>query len=184
MTTNPGPASIELSGEEQAILERISFEHSRRTGYEEVRRNGDAACDLAISLMERDAIPEPRKRYFLDPDYHPGGRGKSRMQLFERNGTSGKDILRHPHFLPYLWYFIYGANLSQEIISAFRERVAECGMVTSGDVVPLGECARRFARARSLDPGEAAEEFYKLSLDYGLNEGYARILRKIVKRLR
>ena len=162
MTNCPGTLSIELSGEEQALLESISFEHSRTTGYKEVRRNGEADCALALSLMERDAIPEPRKKYFLEQGHNPEGRGKSRMQIFEKNGTTGKDILRHPHFLPYLWYFLYGADLPPSVLAAFREEVAACGMVTSGDIGPLGECARRLTKAHSLDAGEGPRSFTSL----------------------
>lgn len=42
-------------------------------------------------------------------EYFPGGRGRSRADVFEKNGTRGEAIFRHPHFLTYLRYFLYGA---------------------------------------------------------------------------
>ena len=64
-----------------------------------VQRNGEAVCALMKSLIARKVIPELRVKWFTDPAYFPGGRGKSRQQVFERNGCRGEDIFRHPHFL-------------------------------------------------------------------------------------
>jgi hypothetical protein len=51
------------------------------------------------SLLSRDAIPESRQKYFDDPTYRRGVPRGSRKALFERNGTVGENIYRHPNFL-------------------------------------------------------------------------------------
>jgi hypothetical protein len=53
-----------------------------------------AARALTESLVKRGAIPEIRRRFFTDPELNIGGRGKSRMQVFEVNGTKGDAIFQ------------------------------------------------------------------------------------------
>jgi hypothetical protein len=66
----------------------------------------------------------------------------------------------------------------------FTAKVAECGHVTSSDIVPLGTFTRQQTRAHRLDAARAAEEFYKLALDLGLGTGTAASIRDAVKRAR
>jgi hypothetical protein len=47
----------------------------------------------------------------------------------------------HPHFLDYLRYFIYGAKLPDQVVSAFVASVKACGFVTSSDVASLAATA-------------------------------------------
>ena len=175
---------IELRADERALLSQTEFDVLAIRDHDAVIRNGETACALTKGLLARDAIPEARLNWFLDPEYNIGGRGLSRRQIFERNGTCGDDICRHPHFLPYLWYFMNGARLPAPAIEALVDEVERCGQVTSGDVVPLGKFARQLARRHRLDGREAAEEFYKLALDCGLWTPYARSIRDAVQRLR
>ncbi len=179
---NPGP--IELTTEEKAILVRIKLEASSLGEYPDALENGQAVSELMASLIDRKAIPDTRRKFFLDPDYYPGGRGRSRKDNFERNGTRGKEIFEHPHFLPYLRYFLYGAQLPAEVIAAFTAELSDRGMITSSDVVPLGKFARQQARLARLPGHEAAEEFYKLAIDCGLSHYNASHIRDAVKRLR
>jgi len=105
--------------------------------------------------MKRGAVPEHRRHYFTDPAYNLGGRGSSNQQIFEGNGCRGTDILRHPHFLPYLRYLILGADLPDAVRDAFKVEVESCGMVTSSDVVPLGKKAKALTRRYRLNPSAA-----------------------------
>jgi hypothetical protein len=180
-----GVKTVELTESEKALAARIDFEPSRST-HDAVaaRANGEAARALTKSLMERKAIPEVRLRWFTDPAYNISGHGASRQQIFAKNGTRGEDILRHPHFLKHLRYFIYGPDLPAAVMESFEKEVAACGGVTSGDIVSLGNHAKQQARAHCLDGGRAAEEFYKLALDCGLNESTARSIRDAVKTVR
>ena len=65
----------------------------------------------------------------------------------------------------HLWRF-----LPVPVIDSFQREVKACGMVTSGDIIPLGDHAKKLMRLHHLDKGRAAEEFYKLALDCGLEE--------------
>jgi hypothetical protein len=139
---------------------------------------------LTKSLIDRNAIPESRGRYLSDPDYNVSGRGSSRMDGFVRYGCRGDDILRHPHFLKYLRYLVFGPALPRNLIEAFAQAVNECGNVTSGDTEFLREKARSLVRSARLDPGIAAEEFYKLAIDVGLSADTANCVRIAVKQVK
>ena len=57
-------------------------------------------------------------------------------------------------------------------------------MVTSGNIIPLGDSAKKLTRTHGLDKGHAAEEFYKLALECDLAEYEARSIRDRVKKAR
>jgi hypothetical protein len=176
--------TIALTPEEQGLAAQIDFDAQSLRGPDDARRNGGAVTALMRSLIARKGIPEVRVRYFNDPAYFVGGRGSSRREMFERNGTRGEEIFHHPHFLDYLRYFLNGPSLPRQIIERFREEVADCGTVTSGDVIQLGRRARELARSYGPDPSRAAEEFYKLALDCGIWVPYAKSVRDAVKQAR
>ena len=173
---------FELTAPEQELLATIKLDQPALNGYEDEARNGNAVCMLMKSLLARRAIPEPRVKYFIDPGYNIGGRGKSRKQVFERNGCIGDDILRHPHFLEFLRYFLYGAELPEPVIQEFRDIARFMGEVTPKSITFLSKPARNMARAYSLDPHEAGDEFYKLGLDCGLKPAYADDVRRAVRK--
>jgi hypothetical protein len=175
--------TIALEPEEQRLLEGLEFD-VHRLDYDTFQLNATRARDLAKALAARGGIPEHRRRYFIDPEYHPGGRKKSRQQMFERNGCRGEDILMHAHFLPHLRYFIYGPDLPESVMTRFTEGVKDCGMVTSSDIVPLGTFARKLARDSGLEKYEASEEFFKLALELGLRAYVADSIRRAVLQLR
>src|SRR5258708_6488465 len=130
---------MELTVEEKAILARIDFAPaSDQHDPEYWKAVGTSALELMRSLLARKAIPEVRSKYFTEPDFNVSGRGCSRAQIFEKNGTHGEAIFKHPHFLKYLHYFVYGPELPPAVIEAFRQRIADLGLVTSSDIVPLG----------------------------------------------
>jgi hypothetical protein len=175
---------VALTEDENEILSRIEFEPLKISGgADAVIAVCQAAKTLAESLLARHAIPAHRLRFFADPDYNIGGHGSSRQQWFERN-SRGADILTSPHFLKYLHYFIYGPSLPPAVIEDFQQKVKACGMVTSGDIVPLGDHAKKQTREYSLDKHKASEEFYKLALECDLQEYQARSIRDAVMKLR
>jgi hypothetical protein len=176
---------IELTANEKTLLEVIDFDVPPRNRDEKaVRSISDAAHDLMQSLLKRDGIPTVRLRFFTDPVLNPSGRGRSPLQVFNSNGTRESAVYRHGHFLKYLRYFLFGPDLPGSVIRAFRQAVSDCGPVTSGDIIPLGNCARQQARAHKLEAGRAADEFYKLALECGLEVFEARSIRNAVKRAR
>lgn len=177
--------TIELNQDETALVKAMKFDPLAFKGnHQGFLANAELAYELTTSLLKRQGIPEHRQRYFTDPDYNPSGRGRSRMGGFERNGTSGDEILRHPHFLQYLRYFIHGADLPIAVMRAYEAAVERCGPITSGDIPELGATARQLARTHGLEGSSAADEFYKLSLDLGLCADNAARIRESVRQLR
>lgn len=155
-----GPFTIELTPEEIALIDAIRFGPLAFQGNPQAfNKNADVAHRLTISLLERHAVPEQRIRYFTDPEYNAGGRGRSRKEGFERNGTRGAEMLRHTHFLKFLRYFIHGADLPSSILTAFKQAAEDCGPITSGDIAPLGATARRLAPTYRIEGKVAADDF-------------------------
>jgi hypothetical protein len=177
---------VELTAEETMLLAKIDFDSSSsaRQGHDYWKTVGDAALGLMKSLIARGAIPEVRTRYFSDSDFNIGGRGRSRVGIVEKNGTQGEAIFRHPHFLKYLHYFLYGPDLPVHVTEAFRQKIGDIGFVTSSDIVPLGTFARQLTRANKLDASDPAEEFFKLALECGLELHEAKAIRNSVKGVR
>jgi hypothetical protein len=177
--------NVELTEPERRLLSQIEFTPSReKHDPEAARANGEMALELTKLLLQRKGIPQVRLTWFTDPSYNIGGHGSSRRDVFVKNGMYGEDIFRHPHFLKYLNYFVFGPELPSEVIAGFEGAVAYCGIVTSGDIIPLGEHAKQQARAHRLEAIKAAEEFYKLALECGLDSTDARMIRDAVKKLR
>ena len=178
--------AIELKAEEKALVARIDFKPESLEEHAPGHWNvvGDASLRLMKSLVARKAIPEVRTRYFTDPAFNIGGRGRSRAQIFQKNGTRGDAVFRHPHFLKYLHYFLYGPDLPPRVIEGFRQRISDVGWVTSSDIVPLGNYARQLARSHTLHGRDVAEEFFKLGLDCGLDVSDARCVYDEVRKVR
>lgn len=125
----PSLNSVELTAEEKALVAQIDFDPSSSDRHEPGYWNavGEAALTLMRSLIARKAIPEVRTKYFTDSDFNVGGRGRSRADIFEKNGTRGEAIFRHPHFLKYLHYFLYGPDLPPQLIAASGRRSKTLG---------------------------------------------------------
>src|ERR1051326_3289170 len=124
--------AVQLTAEELSLLKRIDFNPSSETHDAAYwRAVGAAAQTLTESLLERDAIPEVRVKFFVDPELNIGGRGRSRAGVFEKNGTLGREVFRHAHFLKYLHYFLYGPDLPADVLDTFVKRVEECGQISS-----------------------------------------------------
>lgn len=175
----PCPGPIDLRPEERAL-------------YGRVESDPEAAVELMRSLLERGAIPAIRRRYFTDPEFAIGI-SCSRKEVFERNGTRGENIFRHPNFGKYLRYFVCGPDLPRQVIEAFYQQVMSERFLSSGDMDGLMTLARRLTRQHGLDPKVACEEFHKLALEtFGImrdgeydlagSESKARSIRDYVKK--
>ncbi len=172
---------IELTDEEKAWIAEIVFVPDNPHEQWHTERNQELASLLTHSIFRRDAVPKHRKLWFIDPVLNPGGRGKSRKDAFQ--GSSDPErMIRHPHFLRYLHYFIFGPKLPQPLMAEFDRAVRDCGMVTSGDVDPLCRKARELARRHGLDK-RSADEFYKLALET-MGPHYAGSIRDAVMQVR
>ncbi len=170
---------IELTDDEAELVSKIDFElaTSRSRSHKEDLAILDAAGELTESLLERGAVPDIRRCYFVYPELNIGGHGKSRKEVFEQNGTIGRDIFRHGNFLDYLKYWVYGPSLPDETIDSFAE-LARDSFVDPED---LDKLAREHTRRHRLDPRSHHEEFYKLALECGLDESSARRVRHAVQ---
>ncbi|MCD9030109.1 hypothetical protein LDO26_18145 [Luteimonas sp. BDR2-5] len=168
---------IPLNVEERTLFSEICFNWQ---DLEELRGSLAQMEALASRILERNVVPEVRVSYFTDPDFNPTGRGKSRKDVFERNGTSGVEILKHPHFLKHLEYFICGPDLPITAIEKFRSE-AGSSHLTGSDIVDLGPYARSCVRQHRLDPHHASEEFFKLAVECGAMPSFADNFRKSIR---
>ncbi|MUZ65284.1 hypothetical protein [Agrobacterium vitis] len=178
---------IKLTGSEAEILAKIDLRDSHRNhgeGHAAYKANVTPILALLQSLSDRSAIPQQRLSYWNDPQYHQGRIKASRKGLFERNGCKGADIYTHPHFLRHLRYFLFGAELPDNVITTFEEKVGNPEWVSSSDIVPIGKFARDLTRQCHLDKTEAPEEFFKLCIDMGLSLMTAESVMRSVKQMR
>lgn len=172
---------IELTERENELLSQINFAHTR---HDELRASLAPMEALSASLLNRGAISEIRLLYFTDPERNPGGRGKSRQQIFEKNGTTEAEICAHPNFLKFLEYFIYGPDLPKTVLEKFKDTMSFSGYLTAGDINDLTPEARAFVRASQLNPYEAADEFHKLALECNASPSSAESIRKLIRAVR
>ncbi len=156
---------VKLNKQEQALFESICWDlhELSRKQYETRIEHLKSVGQLAEQLLRRGAIPQIRRNYFTKPEMNIGGHGKSRKKEFERNGISGKAILRNLHFFDYLRYFISGPDLLKDTIQGFCKIIEE-DRGTSGMVLnQIRAYVRKEIRNKGLSPGHAAEEFFKLA---------------------
>lgn len=178
---------LELTPGEAALVEKIDLRDRIPPG-EDARAihlaNQEPILALMRSLIDRNGIPEQRKRYWGDPDYNTS-RGKgSHKQMFEANGVYAPEVYTNPHFLRFLRYFLHGADLPQPVITAFEQQVGNPEWFTSGDYPALRTLVRSLMRQHRLDNGYAPEEFYKLTLDVGLDSYAAADIRRCAMSVR
>jgi len=177
----PPTPTLQLTAAEAELLARIRFESNRT--HDELRSSCSAASELTSLLIERNAFSQVRTRYFTDPELNIGSK-KSRQQIFESNGTVRRAIFGHPHFLPYLRYFIFGPNLPAVAVARFKELTAHGSYISGGDMPDLLNAAKAAVRQFRLEPKAAAEEFFKLTMECDGDVGSARIVRDSVMKMR
>jgi hypothetical protein len=137
-----------------------------------------AASLLARSLIARNGVPKVRWRYFTDPELNVGA-GRSRKDEFHDAGIDASGILLDPHFLPILHYWIFGPDLPPDVINWFFVAVNQ-----HTDIPALRRLVRQAVRDHDLRPDDAAEEFFKLSLEAGLDVEAAWSVRTAVRKVR
>lgn len=173
--------AIELTDKESETLSGIELDQSA-LDHDQYKRQGPLVLSLLKSLVERSAIPEVRLRYWSGPEYQIGRLKASHKGLFERNGRQGDEIYTHPHFLKYLRYFLFGAQLPKAAITEFEEAVGNPEWVSSGDITDITKATRAIVRKYRLQDED--EEFYRLALDVGLSQWFAKSVRDAVKQVR
>lgn len=173
---------IELTEDEQRLISQLELHAGQLRDPGRVAHNGHLALTLTRTLLDRDAIPAARLKYFTDPDCNVGGHGRSKKDILAGNHRGRGHFAEDPHYLQYLRFFICGPDLPEMLCNDFHTRVEECGQVTSGDVEPLALHARTLARYYGLVGRDVRDEFFKLALDCGLEVDYARVVRDAVGR--
>jgi hypothetical protein len=154
---------VKLNDHEQALYDAVCWDLDQLAKKDDRLAHFEKMGQLAESLLERDAIPNIRVAYFTDPAMNIGGNGKSRQDLFEKNGTSGKAIFRHAHFMAHLRYFLFGPYLPKDSIAGFCE-IIDDDAGTSGMLLKQIEAyVRKQVRDKGLSRSHAAEEFFKLA---------------------
>jgi hypothetical protein len=181
MTHKP-PAPVKLTKTEKALADKIEFD-ALRLDRNVARENGEMALKLTNSLHKRGVVPEVRVRYFVDPVFNIGV-ARSREEVFHQNGTSGDAVMRHPHFLPYLRYFIHGPDLPGSTITGFCKIVNDDLGTTGMLLKQLRQFAQSEVRQHRLDKSHAADEFFKLSHELGLDDHFCRTVRDAAKQTR
>lgn len=176
---------ITLTPDEGAILSAMKLRQEQLFHESDAaQRNGELAFALMKSLLVRDAIPEVRLKYFEEPTYRTGRVKGLHRNLFERNKTVGDDIFRHPNFLRHFRYFLFGAELPDDVIKAFSVKAFAYGNVGPSDALALGtlgrDLTRKYHLAVRMDADAVADEFYKLALDCRIYQGHALAIRKRV----
>jgi hypothetical protein len=116
-------------------------------------------------LLDRDAIPEIRLRWFKDEKLNPGGNRKSRLQWIEEDGQRGDDVFALGNFPDYLWYFVNGPDLPARTIERFCSVVNDSTTTKSGMMDLLGSFVRREIREQRLSHYSVADEFYKVAIE-------------------
>ena len=159
--------TVKMNAQEQALFDGICWAPGQMKEGDDKSDHLEKMAELAESLFKRNAVPKVRLAYFTDPKMNIGGHGRSRKQVFEKNGTSGRDILRHPHFMAYLRYFICGPDLPPDTIQGFC-KIIEDDTGTSGEMLDqINAFVRKEVRDKGLNFKHAAEEFFKLAHEVG-----------------
>jgi hypothetical protein len=168
---------IELNAQETEWVNTLgTFEISLSEDYEKRISKLETADLLARSLLSRSVIPEVRFNYFTKPEYNLSNPKKSHEEIFESNGTKGEEILSHPHFLSYLKYFIYGAELPGSLkseLAALKENHSYDDDFTE-EAAPI---IKKYFKSFGSERTAFAEEVFKLCLDLNVPLAYGKLLR-------
>lgn len=173
--------TIDLTNEEMNLLAQINFSSQNR---DEIKSSLEPQRLLTELLLKRNAISAIRLNYLCDPEFHPSGRGKSRIQKIEENGTSVDELLSHPTFMKHLEYFIYGPNLPDHIISDFISTTVCAGQISLSDIQTYSKKARDFVRKSGANLHTTVEEFFKLAIENGAHPSSANSLRESILSVR
>jgi hypothetical protein len=75
-----------------------------------------------------------------------------------------------------------GPDLSEEIMKDFAAIVKSCSPITSADILNLAQHGKRTTRNYQLDVKKAGDEFFKMSLELGLEVTFAVIIWSSVRK--
>jgi len=176
------PQMVSLNPGEQKLLDQITFGLGH--GDDEIlKKSCGAASTLTTLLLQREAIPEIRVRFFTEPEFNIGAEN-SRFQVFEFEGVTGYAVFSDPRFMEYLHYFIYGPKLPVRVITEFCNIAYPYEYISGGDIKDLRELAVSLVCEYKLVPRDVACEFFKLVLECGMDIYYAQSIRNTVRTIK
>lgn len=166
--------AIELTPEEAELFSALpSYAQLANDWDGEWSEVADLMEELFLLLKDRNAIPELRLKVFSNSDYAEKG-SKSIQEIFESNGTRGKEIVRHPHFTEYIDYFVNGPALPQKFIRDF------CELADNYFTRPeeLRKFVRHAIKQAELTHYDVPSNVFRLAVERGLSTSTASSLRK------
>jgi hypothetical protein len=172
---------IELTAEEQALVEKIDLRLDiphHEDDHAIYLSNQEPIMALLKLLTDRSAIPAHRLAYWTDPKYQSGRMKGSHRDIFARNGSRGRDAYTHPHFIPFLRYFLFGVDLPAAVIKEFEDKIGDPRWFGGSDILGLTKETRAIVRRHNLKNYRYSDEFHKLAIDNGLNHYNAESVRK------
>ncbi|SHG06886.1 hypothetical protein SAMN05444274_1334 [Mariniphaga anaerophila] len=169
---------IELTEKEKSLHE-LALKCNFKNDFEENQKSLDALLDLTESLIAREAIPKNRLKYFLDRDFQHGRTKLSRKEVFESNGTKGKQIFRHPNFIKYVDYFINGANVPSDLYDVAKS-IFESNNYQDDAIEKIFDYLklRNYISKERYERNKFADEIFKLSVDLGFDSQNCIYIRK------
>ncbi|MBY3199622.1 hypothetical protein [Rhizobium laguerreae] len=172
---------IVLTAAEQALVDKIDLRldiASHEDGHAIYLANRELIPPLLKSLADRSAIPAQRVAYWTDPKFRTGRMKGAHRDIFARNGSKGIDAYTHPHFIPFLRYFLFGADLPAPVIAEFEQKIGDPRWFGGSDIIGLAKETRAIVRRYNLRHYSHSDEFHKLAIDNGLSHDNAESVRK------
>ncbi|MCB1504426.1 MAG: hypothetical protein KDJ47_05555 [Hyphomicrobiaceae bacterium] len=161
---------IHLNDFEIALFDSIAFPpDAAKLDGEQAANNAELARLLAVSILEREAVPEHRLRFFDEAEHNLGRDVSVRAEL-EQSGVSGEQLYEQADFLKYLRYFICGPELPEAVERVFRR---ELGGRDGGSQRRLAGKLKEFGRSLGATAAQR-EKFYQQALECGLSAPAAR----------
>lgn len=172
---------IELIRNESEWVDRIDFRLDLPPGvyrHAVYLSNSGPIISLLGSLGARGGIPARRLALWTDPELQTGRVKGSYMDLYARNGSAGAEAYTHPNFIPFLRYFLYGADLPDIVMNQFEAQVGNPERFSGSDIIELSKKTRELVRRHNLKSNLRDLEFQKLALDLGLSNYHANSVRE------
>ena len=152
-----------LNSEEKDWYERAKSISMKMDYSERIGRLKDQGR-LFASLMDKKLIPQRRLRYLTQKELQTGYKKKSRLEIFEDNGTKGEEIFSHPHFLKYLRFFVEGPQVDEHILELIKGVISE-NFDEDDQVEEFIRRVKQFVPSPKEARDKFAQEVFKLAVD-------------------
>jgi hypothetical protein len=175
---------VDLNDQELSLWNQISNYQFKLGDHEENDKQSNLQKQLTHSILKRKIIPPRRLAFFTDPELRAGHGNGSWQEIFESNGTRGDEIFEHPHFLPFLKYFISGAELTTELKQGAQHLYEKTAFKQDyPDLLYTLATQRKYLPINKWEMNNYAEEIYKLLLDFNVPSYNAKTIRtKVMSR--